>query len=476
MRDLLFLTHRLPYPPNKGDKIRSWHMLQYLSRHFRVHLGCFIDQPDDWQYTQQVSALCASSRFVALQPLHARWRAALAALAQQSMSVHYYRDARLQAWVDGVLAGASVRHGLAFSGAMAQYLDGGAACALTRVIDFVDVDSDKWRQYADSKPWPLSLLYRREAQALLHYERHIARQFTASCLVSPAEAELLRQCAPMARRKVHHVANGVDASHFSPDQTLVSPYAPGAQVMVFTGAMDYWPNIDAVQWLVRHAWPALRRQFPALQLYIVGSRPSAAVRALARIAGVVVTGAVDDVRPYLAGAALAVAPLRIARGVQNKVLEAMAMGKIVLASPQALEGIAARPEHELLLARDEAEFIHQAARVLRQPLPARWNKPMSDPAREPISEPVHKPIHEPIHGPLPAPLPAPALCNDLHAIGVRARQLVLRHHDWQRNLQALGSLLDVAGAAPRPEAKTVANAVANPAAIDTASPLAEPQA
>ena len=425
MRELLFLTHRLPYPPNKGDKIRSWHMLQYLSRHFHVHLGCFIDQQSDWQHAHTVRALCASSRFVELQPIQARWRAARALLGHQAMSVHYYRDARLQAWVDGVLAGASVRHGLAFSGAMAQYLDGSAACALTRVIDFVDVDSDKWRQYANNKAWPLSLLYRREAQSLLQYERHIARQFTASCLVSPAEAELLRQCAPMARRKIHHVGNGVDASHFAPWPTLVSPYPAGAQVMVFTGAMDYWPNIDAVQWLVRHAWPALRRQFPALQLYIVGSRPTAAVRALARSAGVVVTGTVDDVRPYLAGAALAVAPLRIARGVQNKVLEAMAMGKIVLASPQALEGIAAEPGRELLLARDEAEFIHQATLVLNQTV----------------------------------------LRDDLRAIGARARQLVLREYDWQRNLQALGCLLDVTA---------IAALAAAPAA--NASALAEPQA
>jgi len=408
MRELLFLAHRLPYPPNKGDKIRSWHMLQYLSRHFHVHLGCFIDCEHDWPYTREVAALCASSRFIELQPARARWRAARAVLAQQAMSVHYYRDARLQAWVDSVLDGGRVRHGLAFSGAMAQYLDTSAASALTRVIDFVDVDSDKWQQYADSKTWPLSLLYRREAQLLLHYERHIAQQFTASCVVSPAEAVLLRQRAPMARRKTHHVSNGVDASYFAPqlpaDSTSpYAPYAPGAQVLVFTGAMDYWPNIDAVQWLVARVWPALRRQFPALQFFIVGSRPTAAVRQLGRVDGVHVTGAVDDIRPYLAGAALAVAPLRMARGIQNKVLEAMAMGKIMLASPQALEGIAARPGHELLLAHDEAEFIHQAARVLREP---------------------------------PS---AGVLCD----MGKCARQLVLREHDWQRNLQVLGRLLGV---------------------------------
>ena len=405
MRELLFLTHRLPYPPNKGDKIRSWHMLQYLSRHFRVHLGCFIDDEADWQYTRQVAALCASTRFVDLRLTAARWRAVQALLSRQAMSVQYYRDARLLEWVDGLLANGKVRHALAFSGPMAQYIDGSGARHLHRVIDFVDVDSDKWRQYGESKPWPLSQLYRRESQLLLQYERHIAQQFAAASFVSEAEAALFRLCAPMARRKTRHFNNGVDSGYFAPGACAADPYPPSAQVLVFTGAMDYWPNIDAVQWFVRHVWPALRRQFPQLLFYIVGSRPAPRVQALATVAGVTVTGAVDDIRPYLAGAALAVAPLRIARGVQNKVLEAMAMGKIVLASPQALEGIAAQPGLELLLARDEAEFIHHAARVLRA-----------------------------------AALPGASAGVDM---GACARQMILQDYQWESNLQALGAMLDL---------------------------------
>ncbi|WP_338678653.1 TIGR03087 family PEP-CTERM/XrtA system glycosyltransferase [Janthinobacterium sp. TB1-E2] len=404
MRELLFLAHRLPYPPNKGDKIRSWHMLQYLSRHFRVHLGCFIDDDDDWQHAKTVAALCASTRFIDLRRGPARWRAMQALLSRQAMSVQYYRDARLLQWVDGLVSGGKVRHALAFSGPMAQYIDGSASRHLHRVIDFVDVDSDKWRQYGDSKPWPMSQLYRREAQLLLQYERHIAQQFTAASFVSPAEAALFRQCAPMARRKTGYFNNGVDTAYFTPMPAQPGVYPAGVQALVFTGAMDYWPNVDAVQWFVRHVWPALRRQFPQLQFYIVGSAPVPAVTALARVAGVVVTGKVPDIRPYLAGAALAVAPLRIARGVQNKVLEAMAMGKIVLATPQALEGIAAQPGLELLLARDDAEFIHHAARVLRN-------------AQSGAAE------------------------GSGAAIGAAARQLVLQDYDWERNLRGLGAML-----------------------------------
>ena len=431
MRELLYLAHRLPYPPNKGDKIRSWHMLQYLSRHFRVHMGCFIDDDDDWQHAKTVAALCASTRFIDLRRGPARWRAMQALLSRQAMSVQYYRDARLLQWVDGLLSGGKVRHALAFSGPMAQYIDGSAGRHLHRVIDFVDVDSDKWRQYGDSKPWPLSLLYRREAHLLLRYERHIAQQFTAASFVSPAEAALFRQCAPMARRKTGFFNNGVDTNYFAPMPAQSAIYPPGVQALVFTGAMDYWPNIDAVQWFVRHVWPALRRQFPQLQFYIVGSAPVHAVTALAKVAGVVVTGKVPDIRPYLAGAALAVAPLRIARGVQNKVLEAMAMGKIVLATPQALEGISAQPGLELLLARDDAEFIHHAARVLRNACGG-------------------------------------AAEGSGAAIGVAARQLVLQDYDWERNLRGLGAMLGLSA-----EVGTEADAGASTAAMPTL-PVREP--
>jgi len=229
----------------------------------------------------------------------------------------------------------------------------------------VDIDSDKWRQYAERKSWPMNWVYRREARTLLDYERHIAGSFAAATFVSSAEAELFRQQAPECASRVGYYNNGVNLEYFSPTWDYETPYPPGQRVLVFTGAMDYWANVDAVTWFAREIFPAVRAQFADVCFYIVGSRPTPEVYALAGDR-IFVTGSVPDVRPYLAHAAISVAPLRIARGIQNKVLEAMSMAKTVIVSPQALEGIAADTRHELILAKDAAGFISHLAKQLTQ--------------------------------------------------------------------------------------------------------------
>jgi sugar transferase (PEP-CTERM/EpsH1 system associated) len=362
VQDLLLLIHRIPYPPNKGDKIRSYHLLKHLAKHYRVHLATFVDDPDDWQYVPHVEALCASSHFARMNPLTARVKSLQALLKNRSLSLEYYRDAGLDAWVKRTVAAHGIERVLVFSSAMAQYAD--PYREARRVVDFCDVDSDKWRQYADKKAFPMSLLYRYEANQLLRYERQVARDYDASLFVSAPEAELFRTLAPESSAKIGHFSNGVDTDYFSPHEPHASPYAPGERALVFTGAMDYWPNVDAVQWFCDEVFPALRTRFPELHFYIVGSRPAPAVQALAQRPGVKVTGTVPDVRPYIAHAAVAVAPLRIARGIQNKVLEAMAMATPVVVSPQALEGIDAVPGSELVLAEDAAAFADAVATLL----------------------------------------------------------------------------------------------------------------
>jgi sugar transferase (PEP-CTERM/EpsH1 system associated) len=364
VEDLLLLIHRIPYPPNKGDKIRSWHLLKHVAQHYRVHLGTFVDDADDWQHVPTVEKLCATSHFASLNPLRARVRSLGALPRGRSLSEDYYRDAGLARWVDDTVAFHKIDRVLVFSSPMAQYAD--RYRAARRVIDFCDVDSDKWRQYADKKAWPMSWLYRTEANRLLAYERAVARDWDASLFVSRPEADLFRQLAPESERKIGHFNNGVDTDYFSPHHGYASPYAAGERVVVFTGAMDYWPNVDAVQWFADDVFPRLRERCADLRFYIVGARPSAAVQALAQLPGVTVTGTVPDVRPYIAHARVAVAPLRIARGIQNKVLEAMAMATPVVVSPQALEGIDAVPGFDLVLADGAAEFVESVSSLLAQ--------------------------------------------------------------------------------------------------------------
>jgi sugar transferase (PEP-CTERM/EpsH1 system associated) len=362
VEDLLLLIHRIPYPPNKGDKIRSYHLLKHLARHYRVHLATFVDDQDDWQYVPHVEALCASSHFAPMNPLMARAKSLQALVKNRSLSLEYYRDAKLARWVRDSVATHKIERVLVFSSAMAQYAD--PYRSARRVVDFCDVDSDKWRQYAEQKSFPMNLLYRYEAKQLLRYERQVARDYDASLFVSAPEAELFRTLAPESSAKIGHFSNGVDTDYFTPDTGHANPYAAGERALVFTGAMDYWPNVDAVQWFCDEVFPVLRQRVPDLRFYIVGSRPAPAVQALGQREGVTVTGTVPDVRPYIAHAAVAVAPLRIARGIQNKVLEAMAMATAVVVSPQALEGIDAEPGSELLLAEDAPAFADAVAALL----------------------------------------------------------------------------------------------------------------
>ncbi|MFN3594423.1 MAG: TIGR03087 family PEP-CTERM/XrtA system glycosyltransferase [Thiobacillaceae bacterium] len=354
--ELLFLAHRIPYPPDKGDKIRSYHLLRHLARRYRVHLGAFVDDPDDWRHAEAVESLCASVHLVGLQPTVAKLRALRGLVTGEPLTLGYYRHPGMKAWVQQRI-GAGIRRIVCYSSAVAQFVID--VPGTRRVMDFVDMDSDKWRQYARTRAWPLSWLYRREAARLLAWERRVAAEFDASLFVSAQEAADFRRAAPECAPRVGWYGNGVDAEYFSPERRYDNPYPADAEALVFTGAMDYWPNVDAVSWFAREVLPAVRAQRPAAVFYVIGSRPSAEVRALAREAGVVVTGRVPDVRPYLAHAAVAVAPLRIARGIQNKVLEAMAMARTVVVSPQALEGLDARPGEEVLLA-EGAEAFRQA--------------------------------------------------------------------------------------------------------------------
>jgi len=366
MQKLLYLVHRIPYPPNKGDKIRSFNFLKALASEFEIYLGTFIDDPSDKDYVDELKTYCADYVCIDLQPTLAKLTSASGFLTGEALSLPYYRNQGLQDWVDRTIDEQNIDRALIFSSPMAQYLE--KHTRLYRVADFVDVDSDKWRQYADSKSWPASWIYRREAQKLLAYETNIASQSAMTLFVSEREAELFQQLAPSVAEKVSFVNNGVDTNFFNPELSFVSPFAENETAIVFTGAMDYWANVDAVVWFAQKVLPAVKEQQPTVKFYIVGSKPAKDVQQLAEADdAVVVTGRVDDVRNYVAHASLVVAPLRIARGIQNKVLEAMAMAKPIVATPAAMEGISGNSAIQIAIAEAPESFADAVTSALRQP-------------------------------------------------------------------------------------------------------------
>ncbi len=356
---LLYLVHRLPYPPNKGDKVRSFHLLKHLARRHDVFLGTFIDDPADEVYVDTLRGYCADLHVARLSPRMAKLRSLRGLLSGEALSLPYYRDDGLRQWVESLRG---LDAAVVFSSVMADYLP----ARLPALVDFVDMDSAKWTQYAGTHRWPLSWLYRREGERLFAFERAVAQQARHSFFVTEAERELFLAAAPECAARVDAMCNGVDAGFFSPDHGLASPYPAGEIPVVFTGAMDYWPNVDAAVWFAGAILPRLRQRNPAIRFYVVGRSPDPAVLALAG-EGVVVTGTVDDVRPFLAHAHVAVAPLRIARGIQNKVLEAMAMARPVVASTACAGPIAAEPVQELLAAETADDYVARIESLLADP-------------------------------------------------------------------------------------------------------------
>jgi sugar transferase (PEP-CTERM/EpsH1 system associated) len=361
---LLFLCHRIPYPPNKGDKIRSYHLLRYLSEHYQVCLGAFVDDPEDWVYAQKLEDLCEEVCLVNLNPKFARLKSLWGFCSGLALSLPFYMNGEMTRWVKQLLHDNSVERVVVYSAVMAQYVSGKDFTSFQKVADMVDIDSEKWREYSRRKSFPMSWVYRREADCLLKFEQHVALTFDHSLFVSKAEMDKFNELAPETANKVSSYSNGVDTDYFCPQRHYASPYKDDEKALVFTGAMDYWPNVDAVSWFVKAIFPTILAQNEQARFYIVGGNPTRQVRELAKSAGVVVTGRVEDIRPYLAHAALAIAPMRIARGIQNKVLEAMAMSLPVIVSESGLEGIDSEHGHELLLARKEVDYLTYTHDVL----------------------------------------------------------------------------------------------------------------
>lgn len=363
--NILYLVHRLPYPPNKGDKVRSYHLLRHLQKSHRVFLGTFIDDPDDEKHLPALQAMCKDLHVERIDARSAKVKSLAGLLTGEPLTLAFYRNAGMRAWVSQIAAAHPLQACVVFSSAMAQY----AQPLLPQVpmlVDFVDVDSAKWTQYAPAHRWPLSVLYRREGRRLLAYERAMTMQAHRSYFVTPNETALFVSQAPECEGRVESMPNGVDSEFFDPATQLPRPFGVGEQAVVFTGAMDYWPNVDGVTWFAQDMLPRLIARYPGLRFYIVGRSPTPQVRALAG-EHVVVTGTVPDVRPYLQHASAVVAPLRVARGIQNKILEAMAMQQPVVTVNSCADAIGATREQGLLRADTPDEFVACLQSLLDSP-------------------------------------------------------------------------------------------------------------
>jgi len=362
MDSLLFLAHRLPFPPNKGDKVRSFHFLRHLAGRYRLFLGAFVDDPADWEHIESVRALCAGMHVEALAPWTKRARGVAGLLTGEAMTLPCFRSASLNEWVKEIAERERITRAFAFSSPMAQYaLD---LPQMRSFVDFVDMDSAKWGEYARRRPWPISAFYQREATRLFSCERDIAMRAEASIFVTRGEADLFCAAAPECAKRVVAIRNGVDSDYFSPAHDFASPFPADERPIVFTGAMNYWPNVDAVLWFAREVLPEIRKRDESTRFYVVGMNPDSAVRELASDPSVVVTGRVGDVRPYLKHARVVVAPLRVARGIQNKVLEAMAMAKPVVVTMSTAAALCAQRGVEVEVASEAPEFAQKVLALM----------------------------------------------------------------------------------------------------------------
>jgi sugar transferase (PEP-CTERM/EpsH1 system associated) len=356
---LLYICHRLPFPSNRGGKIRPFQMIQHLSRTHEVTVASLAHTEQELRDGEGLKEHCTEV-IAEILPSPVRWmNAAGAVFSQDPSSVAYFRSLRLarrirQAWERKEFHGVMVH--CAFVAQYALRLRGGF-----RIMDYGDLDSAKWLDYSRCRSFPLSFGYGLEARKLRQYEKQVAREFDHCTFTTRGELEEFQTME--LKKNCTVIPNGVDINFFQ----RPTPAPAGSKVIVFLGRMDYFPNVEGICRFARMIFPNIRERVPEAQLRIIGSNPVKSVKKLSEIPGISVTGFVPDVRPFLADAAVAVAPLRIARGTQNKVLECMAMGIPVVTTPEAARGIQASPADHFVVAQDGESFGSAVINLLGDP-------------------------------------------------------------------------------------------------------------
>ena len=364
---LLFLSQRVPFPPNRGDKITTWQLVDRFRQTHDVTVLAFAHDEADRRAAQELRGMGIETIDVPLDMRRAKLAALPLLATSKPLTLGVFGSQRLQAEVDARAADADFAY--AYSSSMGAFL---LPHDLPWIMHFAELDSDKWRQYVGRTRWPMSWVYKREWRRLLEFERQVAASTVTNVLCTPLEEEIFQREIPGCPTMV--IRNGVDLESFSPADN-----APEPGHLVFTGVMDYLPNIDGCVWFVEEILPRIRERVPGATFSIVGSKPTPEVERLAETDGVTVTGFVDSTQDWLRRAAVSVAPLRIARGIQNKVLEALSMGLPVVGTTSATQGVEGTPEEHYIVRDDAESFAAEVVRLLEdreaaQALAARGRK------------------------------------------------------------------------------------------------------
>ncbi|MDX3772886.1 TIGR03087 family PEP-CTERM/XrtA system glycosyltransferase [Chromatiaceae bacterium AAb-1] len=387
---ILYLCHRFPYPPKRGGKIRPFNMIRHFHQQgHQVYVASLARSQAEADEGTGIKDYCTDYyAAVVSEPVQfARMILRLPLLTPSSMG--YFYSADLQRHIDHLLAEHHFELIFVHCSSVAQYVS--HIRHIPKLLDFGDMDSQKWLAYRSFKPFPLNLGYWLEGSKMLRAEKQLARHFDLCSCTTKAELETLQSY--QTNVATAWFPNGVDSDYFAPADPSYEAHS-----ISFIGRMDYYPNQEAMLQFCQHTLPLIRQQLPDARLYIVGAEPSAAIRALAELPGVIVTGSVPDVRPYIRNTAAMVAPLSIARGTQNKILEAMAMGVPVVSSSEAAGGIDAIAGKDFLVADTPRQYATHLVQLMTDP----------------------------------------ELRNQLAAAG-RAR--MLSHHQWQLSMQQLDDIV-----------------------------------